>query len=62
LQIGGRKRKLVIDTAILLTDFIKTSKKKGKKTSTLFINVKGAFDYVAKNRLLAIIARLRLPT
>ena len=32
------------------------------KTSTLFLDVKGAFDHVAKNKLLAILQQLRLPT
>jgi hypothetical protein len=53
-QIGGRKGKSAIDTALLLKHFIEDNKRRGKKTSTLFLDVKGAFDHVAKNRLLAI--------
>ena len=60
-QIGGRLRKSAIDAALLLTTEIETNKRLKRKTSTLFLDVKGAFDHVAKNQLLAILQRLRLP-
>jgi hypothetical protein len=41
-----------VDTAMLLTDFIEKSRAKGRKTSVVFLDVKGAFDHVAKGRLL----------
>lgn len=60
-QIGGRLKKSAVDTALLLTNEVEQNKLLGLKTSTLFLDVKGAFDHVAKNRLLAILRDLRLP-
>jgi hypothetical protein len=37
---------------MLLTDFIEKSRAKGRKTSIVFLDVKGAFDYITKGRLL----------
>jgi hypothetical protein len=61
-QIGGRLHKSAVDTALLLTTEIELNKKLNRKTSTLLLDVKGAFDHVAKNQLLAILHKLRLPT
>ena len=61
-QIGGRLHKSAIDAALLLTTEIQSNKKRNLKTSTLLLDVKGAFDHVAKNQLLAILYKLRLPT
>ena len=61
-QIGGRLHKSAIDAALLLTTEIQSNKKRNLKTSTLLLDVKGAFDHVAKNQLLAILHKLRLPT
>ena len=61
-QIGGRLRKSAIDAALLLTNEVEASQQQKRKTSALFLDVKGAFDHVAKNQLLAILQKLRLPT
>jgi ribonuclease HI len=61
-QIGSRLRKSAIDTTILLQNQVEADKANKLKTSTLFMDVKGAFDHVSKNRLIAILASLRLPT
>ncbi|KAJ8063422.1 hypothetical protein OCU04_008642 [Sclerotinia nivalis] len=60
-QMGGRQKKSAIDTAILLTTEIERNSRIKKKTSALFLDVKGAFDYVSKNRLLDICKNLNLP-
>ena len=60
-QLGGRRKKSAIDAAFLLTDEVQANKRRGLKTSTLFLNIKGAFDYVVREQLLGIIYRLRLP-
>lgn len=65
-QIGGRSQRSAIDAALLLLNEIQTQKearkyKSSTVTSTLFLDIKGAFDYVSKPRLLLILARLGLP-
>lgn len=60
-QIGGRLSKSAIDAALLLSNQVDENKTLKRKTSTLFLDVKGAFDHVSKNRLLAILRRLQLP-
>ena len=57
-QIGGRLKKSAIDAALLLTIEIESNKRQKRKTITLLLDVKGAFDHVAKNQLLAILKRL----
>ena len=59
-QLGGRKKKSAVDTALLLTNYVECNRKIGKKSSAVFLDVKGAFDYVAKNRLLKTMIQLRL--
>jgi hypothetical protein len=54
-QIGGRQKKSAITTEV------ETNKRLGRKTSALFLDIKGAFDHVAKNQLLATLKCLRLP-
>ena len=61
-QMGGRKKKSAIDTVFLLRNTVDRHRRKQKKTSTLFLDVKGAYDHVAKNQLLAIMKKLELPT
>jgi ribonuclease HI len=61
-QIGGRKHKSAIDAALLLTNEVESNRRLKRKTTTLFLDIKGAFDHVAKNQLLAILQALRLPT
>jgi ribonuclease HI len=60
-QLGGRQKKSAIDTALLLTTEVESNKRLGRKTTALFLDIKGAFDHVAKNQLLAILQNLRLP-
>ena len=57
-QIGGRLHKSAIDTALILTNEVESTY---LKTTALFLDIKGAFDHVAKNRLLAILKKLGLP-
>lgn len=64
-QMGGRKQRSAIDAVLLVLDYIQKNKtgKKGKRNiaTTIFLDVKGAFNYVAKNQLLAICKQLGLP-
>ena len=50
--MGDRLYKSAINTALLLQNKIELNKSYKLKTSTLFLDIKGAFDYVFKNRLL----------
>ena len=60
--MGGRLHKSAIDAALLLQNEVETNKSYKLKTTTLFLDVKGAFDHVSKNRLLQIMISLLLPT
>lgn len=60
-QLGGRKKKSAIDAALLLTDWVQNMKKAGLRPTTLFLDIKGAYDYVSKNQLLTIMAEKGLP-
>jgi hypothetical protein len=51
-QMGGRRKRSAVDTAMLLTNFVKRNKARKQKSSVVFLDVKGAFDHVAKGRLL----------
>lgn len=59
--MGGRQKKSAVDTALLLNTEIESNKREGLKTSVLFMDIKGAFDHVSRNRLLDICKRLQLP-
>jgi hypothetical protein len=59
--MGGRRKRSAVDTAILLTDFVERNKAKKQKSSVFSLDVKGAFDYIAKGRLLQTIHSLALP-
>ena len=61
-QMGGRLHKSAINTALLLQNEVESNKSYKLKTSILFLDIKGAFDYVSKNRLLQIMISLLLPT
>jgi hypothetical protein len=50
--MGGKLYKLAINTTLLLQNEVEANKSYKLKTSTLFLDVKGAFDHVSKNRLL----------
>ena len=49
---------------LLLQHYIQQQRKqrKGNVTSTLFLDIKGAFDHVSKPKLLAAMQRLQLPS
>jgi hypothetical protein len=59
-QIRGRLKKLTIDTVLFLINKIETNKRLKYKTITLFLDIKEAFDYMSKNRLLSTFKKLRL--
>jgi hypothetical protein len=66
-QMGGRKQRSAIDTALLLLHHIQEKRgavRRASKvvTSTVFLDIKGAFDYVQKPQLLKIIEDLGLPS
>jgi hypothetical protein len=66
-QMGGRKQRSAIDAALLLLNEIQSQKearkyKSSTVTSTLFLDIKGAFDYVSKPRLLLALEKLGLPS
>jgi hypothetical protein len=61
-QIGGRLKKSAVDAALLLANEVESNRRLKRKTTTLFLDVKGAFDHVAKNQLLTILQRLQLPS
>ena len=59
-QMGGRPQKSAIDCVLSLVHNIQIAKKKRKHTSTLFVDVKGAFDHVSPNQLIRICFKLKL--
>src|SRR6266536_3234006 len=48
-QIGGRRKKSAIDAVMTLIYNIQLAKQDKKVSSALFIDVKGAFNYVSTN-------------
>ena len=65
-QMGGRKQRSAIDTCLLLLHHIQYQraihkKKKPPVTTTVFLDIKGAFDYVKKPQLIRVLRELRLP-
>ena len=60
-QIGGRRSKSAVNAAVLLVDKIQDQKQIGRITTTLFLDIKGAFDHVSQNQLLGVLQRLGLP-
>ncbi len=65
-QVGGRKQRSAIDAALLLLHHVQQQasgkRKKRVITSTLFLDIKGAFDHVSKSRLLQTLTGLGLPS
>jgi hypothetical protein len=59
-QIKGRLKKSTIDIILFLTNKIETNKRLKHKTIILFLDIKGAFDHMSKNRLLSTLKKLRL--
>src|ERR1700704_2395955 len=60
LQIGGRPKRSAVDAVMVLTSTIDQGKREGKITSTLCIDVKGAFDNVFSKRLLQTLKKMHL--
>jgi ribonuclease HI len=60
-QIGGRLQKSAVDASLSLTSLIQDNRAAKMTTTTLFLDVKGAFDHVSKNRLLAVMKDQGLP-
>ncbi|OXV05133.1 hypothetical protein Egran_07099 [Elaphomyces granulatus] len=65
-QLGGRKQRSAIDTALLLVHHIEQQRLSRKVassaiTTTLFLDIKGAFDHVSRDKLLGVLERLSLP-
>jgi hypothetical protein len=59
-QIGGRLKKSIIDIILFLINKVEANKQLKHKTITLFLDVKGAFDHMSKNRFLSTLKKLRL--
>jgi hypothetical protein len=59
-QIRNKLYKLVINIILLLKNKIELNKANKFKTSILFFNIKEAFDYIFKNRLIQILINLKL--
>lgn len=60
-QIGGRRRKSAVDAGLLLLNEVQQQRRLGRHTSTVLLDIKGAFDHVALNQLLNVMASLELP-
>ena len=60
-QIGERKNRSAIDAVLNLTHDIQLALKQKLITSSLFLDVKKAFDHVSTNQLLIILIKLNLP-
>jgi hypothetical protein len=52
-QMGGRSQKSAIEASLLLYNNVQEQIKRGLVTSTVFVDVKSAFDHVLCNRFLA---------
>ena|SRR5437660_1568856 len=60
LQIGGRPKRSAVDAAMYLTSIIEEANKGRQITSTLCIDIKGAFDNVHKEHLLQTMRKMKL--
>ena len=60
-QMGGRRQRTAIDAAMALTHDIQCAKNVKRITSVLFLDVKGAFDHVSKERLIQVLRQMTLP-
>ena len=58
--MGIKKNKSVVNIVVLLIYEVQSRWKKGEKAAVLFMDVKGAFDYVFKKKLAKRIINLRL--
>jgi hypothetical protein len=59
-QIKRKLKKSTINIILFLINEIEVNKQLKHKTIILFLDVKGAFDYMSKNRLLSTLKKLRL--
>lgn len=59
-QIDDRLSKSAIDAALLLLKEVDQNKKWHQKSTILFLDVKGTFNHITKNQLLAILKKLLL--
>ena len=65
-QLGGRKQRSTIDAALLLTQYIEEQRMSRKVpsntiTTSIFLDIKGGFDHVSKNKLIGVLEKLCLP-
>ena len=65
-QLGGRKQRSTIDAALLLVQHIEEQRLLRKApsktiTSTIFLDIKGGFDHVSREKLIRVLERLCLP-
>lgn len=59
-QIGGRLRNSAVEALMLLSNKIQQAKQIRWKTSILFLDIKGAFEHVAIDKLLGSMKRKKL--
>ena len=59
-QMRGRKNRSAIDASLCLLHDIQTAKNFKNVFSCLFLDVKGAFNHVSTDRLIAILHRLKM--
>ena len=62
-QLGGRKQRSAVDTVLLLLHYIQQQRLRNRNsiTTAILLDIKGAFDHVSKQQLLAILRSLQLP-
>jgi hypothetical protein len=62
-QIGSRKQQSAIDTTLLLLHFMESQQQISSKqvTSSLFLDIKGAFNHISKTTLIQTLTELQLP-
>ena len=58
--MGGRKNNSAIDAVMTVVHDIEIASRKKKVLSCLFLDIKGAFDFVSINQLLNFMKNLKL--
>jgi Reverse transcriptase (RNA-dependent DNA polymerase) len=61
-QFGYRKQRSAIDAVAKLIYITEKAEKKKEHLGALFLDVKGAFNYITKNRLLLRMKKLNIPS
>jgi len=61
LQMGGCVQRSAIDAALLMLHEVQRAKRHREVPSALFIDVKGAFDHVSRERLLHTLTEMQFP-